>query len=162
MLTLKVYIAWQLWFDAHINSSCSRVDLLLKRFYSLNVHTTIPIKIRVIVLFIPYGLEVHSSTNTSNLKKLRQICNRIINCTFSLKRCDHISGYFLGCFLVNFIKVRLLFNLYNIILREPPKELFSPFSFSRSVHNNHSLVPKFFQVRRALGWILPTYWLTTL
>lgn len=59
------------------------------------------------------AVEIYGSTNISSLK-------------------NHISGYVLavrptyyiiGCSFINFIKVRLLLNLYNVILR--PKELFN-------------------------------------
>lgn len=138
----------KLYFDAHINLLGSRFSFSLSKFYSLSVYMTIKIKIRVvkalIISFIIYAPEIYSSTNTSKLGKLGLLSNRTVRYLFTLRQCDHISCYvlrFLGESSVNFIKITLFLNLYNIVLRQEPKDLFNLFSFSRPVRNILLLIP---------------------
>lgn len=152
----------RLCFDAYLNSLCPRLNFLFRRLYSLNAYMHIEIKVRVgkalIRLLVMYALQVYSSTNTSNVRKFRFIlCIRIVRYVFSLRRHDHVSGYvlhFLCCsfFFFNFIKVRLLLSLYNIILRQVPKKLSNLFSLNnRSVRKTLRLIPR---VTCSLGQML--------
>lgn len=126
---------------SRVHFLCSRVNFLLSKYYSLNVYMSIQIKIwmakALIMPLIIYDLEVYNSTNTSNLKIFRLLYKRIIRCVFVFsynQSYDHILGYvlrFLGCFFVNFIKVRFAFNY-----RSCRRSFTIIFFFSRSLRNS--------------------------
>lgn len=171
LVCLGVVIDEYLNFGKHLDVVSSRVTLGLRRLYHCGLH--LPTKVRytiahtLLMSHVNYCIEVDSGTVSYNLNKLELIVKRIVRYVYGFKYRDHVSNAmhsFLGCSLMQYLKLRNLIFFYKVIKYGVPNYLFLKFAFSRSVRNPQIIIPlitcsvyeRSFLIRTARNWnVLP-------
>lgn len=101
----------------------------------------------LLLTHILYGLEIYSGCNSSNLRRVQLIFNRIIRYVFKLRLHDHVSVYaksFLRCSFHDFVKIRVLLALFHLIKFNINPIFAQSFQFSRSTRNSQLIIPRIF------------------
>jgi len=153
MKCLGVIIDDKLSFEAHVNSICASTNFTLKRLYSLNLYLPIHVKKHIahslLLSRILYGLEVYTGTSRSQMTQVKLLFNRVIRFVYNIRLRDHVSEFFQMFFKMSFdyfILLRLLLFFYKTIYSQTPQYLCNLFNFSRSIRNQHIVIPRIFSI----------------
>lgn len=134
----------RLMWDDHVSAAIGKTYGVLRNVYITQQFT--PKNIRVLLAktyLIPkllYSCELFCNCSSEAKSRLRVAFNSIIRYVFGLKRRDHVSNFakeILGVSFENYLKIRTLICLHNIIYIKEPQYLFSILRFSRSSRGNH-------------------------
>jgi len=145
---LGVWIDNKLNFESHINHLHSSIRFTIKRLYCLNI--TLPLRIKqnlaysLLLSRLLYGLEVFSGTSRANFEKIKFLFNSVTRYVYNIFLYDHVSEKtreLLSCSVHDFIKQRLIFSFYKIILTHTPRSIAEKFTFSRSLRNPQLIPP---------------------
>lgn len=154
-------------FNGHIARVCSRVNIILRRLYSLDVILPTEVKYKLAhALLMPnilYGIEVYSGTTAANLRKLHSCFHGILRFVYGRRSRDDYDFYssqLLGCSFKNFLHLRCLYFLFCIVKYGLPLYLFNSITFlntSRNTqilleHFTHLVLERSFSVRVARLW----------
>lgn len=154
-------------FTSHISHVCSKLNMVLRKLYNLNVVLPINVKYTlahaVLMPHILYGVEVYIGSNLSSLVHLSTYFHKILRYVYG-SRCRHdyepYEFEFLGCSFERFLQVRCLYLFFCIIKFNKPEYLCNSFSFLNSTRNTQlridhftgSIYARSFSIRAARLW----------
>lgn len=154
-------------FTSHISRVCSKLNIMLRKLYNLNVILPISVKYTlahaVLMPHILYGVEVFLGTNLSNLDCLTSYFHKILKYVYG-SQCRYNyelhENEFLGCSFHRFLEVRCLFLFFCVIKFNKPKYLCNGFKFLNSSRNPQLRIEHFsgsdyarsFNIRVARLW----------
>lgn len=147
---LGVYFNRTLTWNDHINAVVGKSYGVLrnlsvsKKFIPLNTRKML-VK-SLVVPILTYGCEVYCNSDAASTRKLNVVFNNAIRYIYGLGRYCHISNYSKNLFGVtfeNYLKIKTLTSLFNIIQTQKPPYLFHQIRFSNSHRNEQLLIPRF-------------------
>ena len=137
-------------FTSHISHVCSKLNIVLRKLYNLNVILPIYVKYTlahaVLMPHILYGVEVYLGSNLSNLVHLNSYFHKILRCVYGSQfrhDCEPYEYEFLGCSFERFLQVRCLYLFFCVIKFNKPEYLCSSFIFFNSSRNAQLRVDHF-------------------
>lgn len=145
-LTINTKLTW----TNHINRASGKVYGMLRNLWNVRTCTTFNIRMMLAKTYLLptllYGCEVFAYCDYNDSRTLNVAYNNIARYVFNKTRRDRISEFAYKIFNVqfsNYLKIRCLIQLHNIIYTKEPFYLYNRVQFARSNRGKKLILPRF-------------------